>query len=114
MLSWSGHHTGAEVDLAAVATGRGASGIPLGAELSAFASAAANLGGDRDAMKAARDLLLARTDHAFMIDTAAVAANFQMMTRLADATGARYPTERLDAAAATIDAMHAAAMTSRR
>ena len=51
---------------------------------------------------------------ASMVDAAAVAGNFQMMTRLADGTGARYPESRLQDMAATIEQVGSAGMTSRR
>jgi len=119
MLSWSSHESeaGAEVDLGAVAAGEGDAGIPLGAELVRFATAAADLRDDPAliaAMDDARRALVAVAGHEFMIDAAAVAANFQMMTRLADGTGARYPTARQDAMATTIVRMGADTMASRR
>jgi len=120
MLSWSSHESeaSAEVDLGAVAAGEGdAAGIPLGAELVRFATAAADLRDDPAliaAMNDARRALVAVAGHEFMIDAAAVAANFQMMTRLADGTGARYPTARQDAMATTIVRMGADTMASRR
>ena len=46
--------------------------------------------------------------------TAAVAANFEMMTRLADGTGARLPEQRLEQAAAQIDLMGTGDLVSRR
>src|SRR4051812_11831029 len=120
MLSWSSGQSDAEVDLCAVAAGDGDSCVPLGTELLAFASAAADLRADcadtthRTDMNAARAALVAAGGRDLMIDAAAVAANFHMMTRLADGTGARYPTTRLDAMSSTIDQMGNAAMISRR
>ena len=49
-----------------------------------------------------------------MVDAAAVAANFEMMTRLADGTGAAMPEERLVRSAQAIDVMGIAELTSRR
>ena len=46
---------------------------------------------DDGALAVARDRLEADAGEAFMIDAAAVAANFEMMTRVADGTGARFP-----------------------
>ena len=40
-----------------------------------------------------------------MVDAAAVAANFEMMTRLADGTGAAMPAERLERSAQAIEIM---------
>jgi hypothetical protein len=114
MLSWSSEQTETEVDLVAVATGAPDVGLPLGAELVRFATGAAALRGDGTEMGDARDALVAVAGHAVMVDAAAVAANFHMMTRLADGTGARYPAPRLDAMATTIAQMGAGAMPSRR
>jgi hypothetical protein len=49
-----------------------------------------------------------------MVDAAAVAANFEMMTRLADGTGAVLTEDRLERAAAQIETMGAGDMVSRR
>ena len=89
MLRWSSSKTGVEADLGAVADGVGNGGLPLGAELVAFADA---IGGTDDtALTAARDALAIAAGEDFMVDAAAVAANFEMMTRVADGTGARFP-----------------------
>jgi hypothetical protein len=114
MLSWSGTQSDTIIDLAAVAAGEGSVGLAFDEELLRFASAAADLTDDLSAIDAARQALIDAAGAAVMIDAAAVAANFHMMTRLADGTGARYPQERLDAAAAAIDQMGAANMASRR
>lgn len=114
MLSWSCHQSDAEVDLGAVAAGVGDPGIPLGGDLLRFATAAASLRGDVTEMNGARRALVAIAGQAVMVDAAAVAANFQMMTRLADGTGARYPASRLEQMESTIAVMGAAAMASRR
>ncbi|MEQ1700721.1 MAG: hypothetical protein ABMA25_11455 [Ilumatobacteraceae bacterium] len=78
-------------DLAAIAEGDGDGGLPFGAELVAFAEAAG--GFDDAALAVARAALSAAAGEAFMIDAAAVIANFEMMTRVADGTGARFPAE---------------------
>ena len=114
MLSWSCHESDAEVDLAAVAAGEGDAGLPLGRELLSFATAAAELRSDDTSMGVARDALVAAAGYEVMVDAAAVAANFHMMTRLADGTGARYPESRQTDMARTIAAMGTAEMTSRR
>ena len=114
MLSWSCHTSETEVDLGAIAAGEGDVGLPLGRELVRFASAAADLRGSRPELDDARATLVSAGDQALMIDAAAVAANFQMMTRLADGTGARYPESRLEGMAPTIQLMGAAEMPSRR
>lgn len=91
MLSWSSTAAGTPADLAAIAEGEGDGGLPHGAELVAFAQAVG--GFDDEALAAARDGLCAVAGEAFMLDAAAVIANFEMMTRVADGTGARFPAE---------------------
>ena len=112
MLSWSSNEGGGPADLAAVANGGSGSGIDHGDELLRFATAC----GERDdaALAAARVELTVATDQSFMVDAAAVAANFEMMTRLADSTGARMPGDVLEARAAQIGVMGIADLTSRR
>lgn len=112
MLSWSSATTGGEVDLAAVAAGSGDSRIDRGAELLEFATACAS--GDDDALVAARAALVGVSGEAFMVDAAAVAANFEMMTRLADSTGARMPADRLERSAQAIGVMGADDFVSKR
>ena len=58
--------------------------------------------------------LVAETDEAFMVDAAAVAANFEMMTRLADGTGAAMPAERLERSQHAIETMGVGDLPSRR
>jgi hypothetical protein len=43
-----------------------------------------------------RDELIAATDEATMVDTAATVAAFEMMTRIADGTGTTHPAARLE------------------
>jgi hypothetical protein len=112
MLSWSSTETGQQVDIIAVADGVGDVGLPHGRALLRFASACAGV--DDDELAAARTALAAETDMAFMVDAAAVAANFEMMTRLADGTGAKLTEARLASAEQLIDAVGAANLTSRR
>jgi len=112
MLSWSSTEQGAPADLAAVAAGAAGVGLPLGDELVRFASACA--GTDDLELAAARTALVDAADEAFMVDAAAVAANFEMMTRLADGTGAAMPEERTDAASDTIETFGMTEVTSRR
>ena len=92
MLSWSSAETGQHLNLAAVADGGPGVGLEHGDALLRFAGACG--GTDDVELAAARAALVAETDEAFMVDAAAVAANFEMMTRLADGTGAAMPTER--------------------
>ena len=112
MLSWSSTEAGDEVDLTGVADGSGGLDIDHGDELLRFATQCAER--DDDALAAARAELTAATDEGFMVDAAAVAANFEMMTRLADSTGARMPSDVLESRASTIGAMGVAELTSRR
>lgn len=112
MLSWSSTDSGRPADLVAVAAGVRGVGIEHDAELLRFATACAEC--DDDALGAARDSLVAATDEALMVDAAAVAANFEMMTRLADSTGARMPAEVLERRASAIGVMGVAELTSRR
>ncbi len=88
MLSWSGQTSGDVVDLTSIATGLGTGGVPFGAELLAFAEAIAEW--DDEELAETRERLCAAAGEPFMIDAAAVAANFEMMTRVADGTGARF------------------------
>ena len=112
MLSWSSTATDQRLDLAAVADGRPGVGLAHGDALLRFAGACA--GTDDVELAAARSALIAETDEAFMVDAAAVAANFEMMTRLADGTGAAMPAERLERSAGAIDVMGIKDLTSRR
>jgi hypothetical protein len=114
MLSWSSQQSESEIDLAAVARGDGEVGLPYDAELLRFATAAARLDDDLDEMGEARQALTAVAGELLMIDAAAVAANFHMMTRLADGTGARFTLARLEASASTIAIMGTAHMASKR
>jgi hypothetical protein len=112
MLSWSSTETGQHLDLTAVAEGRPGVGLEHGDALLRFASACG--GTDDEELNAARAKLVAETDELFMVDAAAVAANFEMMTRLADGTGAAMPEERLVRSAEAIETMGIAELTSRR
>lgn len=93
MLSWSSHEDGTPADVLALASGEGDAGLPHGAALMAFAEAIA--GWDDAALATARARLVAEAGEAFMIDAAAVAANFEMMTRVADGTGAQHAPDAL-------------------
>ena len=112
MLSWSSTETGQRLDLVAVAEGRPGVGLAHGDALLRFAGACAC--DDVAELAAARAALAVETDEAFMVDAAAVAANFEMMTRLADGTGAAMPAERLERSAQAIETMGVADLISRR
>lgn len=111
MLSWSSDHEGDTVDLTSIASGDGLVG-ERAEVLWRFASAC----GERDdaELGAARQALVDASDEAFMVDAAAVAANFEMMTRLADSTGARIVPERTESLGATVGALGVADAVSRR
>ena len=112
MLSWSSTESGSPADLAAIAAGEGDAGLPHGAELVAFAEAIAQW--DDGALGAARERLVECAGEAFMIDAAAVAANFEMMTRVADGTGARHSPERAASMAPMLDRLGIDRLTSHR
>ena len=112
MLSWSSLETGQHLDLVAVAESRPGIGLEHGDALLRFANACG--GTDEAELAVARAALVAETDETFMVDAAAVAANFEMMTRLADGTGAAMPEERLERSAAAIEVMGIQDLTSRR
>jgi hypothetical protein len=117
MLSWSGHTDGDEIDLAALGRGEAGTDLPLARELHAFAAAA--VGDDNVELSRCREALLAAAgggDAAagVMVDAAAVVANFEMMTRLADGTGARFADDIAADRAALAAAVGAADLTSRR
>jgi hypothetical protein len=112
MLSWSSTENGQQLDLTAVADGCAGVGLEHGDALLRFAGACG--GTDEAELEAARAALVAETDEAFMVDAAAVAANFEMMTRLADGTGAAMPAERLQRSAQAIETMRIEDLVSRR
>jgi hypothetical protein len=100
MLRASGLATDTDIDLSLIATGatdadadgeRGA--VPHADLLTRFVDAAATASDD---LPVVRDELVAATDEATMIDTAATVAAFEMMTRIADGTGTTHPSGRLE------------------
>jgi hypothetical protein len=91
MLSWSGNEQGIEIELATVREATGGANVKFARELLNFATAATEL--DDSAVVSAREALIEAAGVAVTIDAAAVIANFEMMTRLADSTGARMPEE---------------------
>lgn len=117
MLSWSGQVEGDEVDLVALGRGEAGTSVPLAAELHAFAAAA--VGHDDAELVQRRAALIAaagggRTGAAVMVDAAAVVANFEMMTRLADGTGARFAEDVTAERAGLAAAIGASDLTSKR
>lgn len=119
MLSWSGQENGSSIDLAAVR--RAASspeevGVEAAAELLAFADAATagSVADGSSALAAARARLVERLGLPAMVDAAAVVANFEMMTRLADGTGARMSDDQLVERRDVSSALGVDGLTSRR
>jgi hypothetical protein len=112
MLSWSSAKSGTSADIGAIAEAEVDAGLPFGAELVAFTGAAAGV--DPAALVTARAALVACAGEAFMIDAAAVVANFEMMTRVADGTGARFPDNGTDHRAAISEKLHINDFTSAR
>ncbi len=89
MLSWSGNEQGIDIELSSVRDATGGANVKFARELLDFATAATEL--DDTALISARGALIKTAGVATTIDAAAVIANFEMMTRLADSTGARMP-----------------------
>ena len=112
MLSWSSTTASTPADLAAIAEGTGDGGLPNGRALIDFTNAVG--GDDEAALAAARDALCAAAGEAFMVDAAAVIANFEMMTRVADGTGARFPNESAGHRAASDQRLDIGHFTSAR
>ena len=112
MLRWSSTESGSPADLRALAEGSGDANLPFGAELVAFTEAIAAT--DEDAIAVARTRLADAAGHAFMIDAAAVVANFEMMTRVADGTGARFPDDTSGSRAQLAESLGIAEFVSAR
>jgi hypothetical protein len=70
--------------------------------------------GDAARAGAARAAVFTELGPAWLVDACAVIANFEMMTRLADGTGARLRPQQLEAAAGIIDALGLGELTSAR
>lgn len=83
MLSWSGKAQGIAVDLATLTVGVDHAGLLLD-----FAQVATSPAGDDHELVRVRTTLVEALGESVMVDAAAVVANFEMMTRLAEGTGA--------------------------
>lgn len=83
MLSWSAHETGRTIDLTAIADPSVDPGVPAGHPLVALAHTVATNTPDRRAL----DAVATAIGLPAAVDAAAVAANFQIMNRVVDATG---------------------------
>lgn len=88
MLSWSSTESGTPADITAIAVGGPDAGLPHATALIEFTDAAADTNNPK--LVRARTELVRSAGEAFMVDAAAVIANFEMMTRVADGTGARF------------------------
>ena len=85
MLRGSAEQTNRSVELRAI-TDRGIdSGIPGGAELLDLVDA--TISGDETAANRSRDAVVQTLGPAALVDAAGVIGNFEMMNRIADATG---------------------------
>jgi hypothetical protein len=83
MLSWSGKAQGTAVDLRTMTVDLDHAPLLLD-----FAIAATSPAGDSNRLARIRERVTDTLGEATMVDAAAVIANFEMMTRLAEATGA--------------------------
>jgi hypothetical protein len=83
MLSWSGKAHGIAVDLASMKVE-----VDHADALLEFALAATSPASDVDSLEVARQRLVDLLGVDAMVDAAAVVANFEIMTRLAEGTGA--------------------------
>lgn len=104
LLSVSGKKAGLDVDLdVAVDTdGSGDAGVPAGAELLAFASAANRRSSD---LAAARAALEAVVGAAGLFEAAATVAIFNGLVRVADGTGIQLDPSMMTSTAATREAL---------
>lgn len=82
MLSWSGKVHGVTVDLPTLTVGVDHADVLL-----EFARVATSPAGDDDELVRVRARLVEALGESVMVDAAAVVANFEMMTRLAEGTG---------------------------
>lgn len=98
MLRESSKATGKNHDLRLLTGGSGDGNIPHGALLVAFADAV--LGSDDARLAAIRSEICAKMDDAALVDAAAIAATFNAIDRVADATGIQIEDAK---AAATAD-----------
>ncbi len=92
LLRASGRHDGLDYDLSAI-VGAGDGGVPEGRLLSRFAEAV--LGTDDEALESARREIRASLGPEALVDTAGVAALFDAIDRIADATGIPLEDDRL-------------------
>ncbi len=95
MLRASAKSVGHPVDAVAAVSGDEVElAVPHGPLLVGFVDAI--VAGDAGDSHTAREALAAAASPAAVADAAAILANFEMMTRVADSTGARVQSERLE------------------
>jgi hypothetical protein len=99
MLRASAEATGQAGELTAVQDPGAAGAVDSAPVLAALVDAVVS--GDAESIAEARTAVSGELDAAAAIDAIAVLANFEMMTRIADATGALHDQPDLEAAAAT-------------
>ena len=85
LLRGSGENQGLDYDLRAVSKEGFSSGVESGELLIEFANAVMSSGSER--LDAARAAILERMGAKALVECAAIAANFNQMVRIADATG---------------------------
>jgi len=112
MLSWSGAEQGVEVNLDVMRDANTGVDVQFANELLEFATAATEL--DEKLLGQKREELIRVAGIAFTVDTAAVVANFEMMTRLADSSGASMPDELVAQRLSAAKAMGVDQVVSRR
>ncbi len=112
MLSWSGAEQGVGIDLAIVRQATGGANVMFARELLDFATAATE--SDNASLVSAREALIKIAGIPITIDAAAIIANFEMMTRLADSTGARMLEEVVANRLSVAKAMRVDQVVSRR
>jgi hypothetical protein len=98
MLRWSATETGRAVELAGIIDPAADPGLPGGRELVTLAREVRLAGPDRRALDRVADVIGLPA----AVDAAAVAANFQVMNRVVDATGLPIGKRRRDDNAALI------------
>ena len=99
LLRGSGENQGLDYDLRAVSKEGFSSGVESGELLIEFANAVMSSGSER--LDAARAAILERMGAKALVECAAIAANFNQMVRIADATGIPIDSMALGMTAAT-------------
>ena len=98
LLRASGEHKGEAIDLdAVIGKAGGDGGVPGGARLAAFAEAV--VGDDERALADARDAVRDSLGAAALVDSCGIAATFNAIDRVADATGIPIDEARIEPSA---------------